>query len=337
MERLKRRCLAASFSGHLVLLLALMMTPLLISKKALPVSMPTITYIPATILENIVGTGGNRSSVPGNRESDSAGRVASPPIPRRAESAANPPLAPEKPDKQPSVEPEKVAIEPSKIKKISVPETPPQMKPTAKLVVPEMTPVVRKPAPSKTDKENEPQTTQKPAVSSKPSIEPNLKLTKSRDDKGEERAKARQEQMAEAVRRAGEERTALVDSVASRIGSSLSGGVSVQGLSAIGSGVGGDGYASYGQVLMSVYQKAWMEPSEIEGNQHAVKTEITVGRDGRVISARVVERCRSEAVNKSVQRALDRVRFIAPFPSGMNDLTKTFLLDFDLQSKRNAG
>jgi hypothetical protein len=41
-------------------------------------------------------------------------------------------------------------------------------------------------------------------------------------------------------------------------------------------------------------------------------------------------------VDKSVQRTLDRVTFIAPFPEGAKDKQRTYTINFNLKAKRLA-
>ncbi len=342
MERLKNRCLVASFSGHFLLLLALLVGPLLITKRDIPMGMPVITYIPANVLEGIIGTGGQSGG--GTAGSDShPPKQGMPPKPQPPpRNSITPPLVAEITEIPRTSPPQRSPSKPSKPKSEHEAEKEAELRPLPKTVIPDLTPLQQKKRLSQREKKNEPQPN-KEATSetgskstSKSSVQPNLKRAKNQIDEGVEKAK-RDFELAEASRRAGEERGALINSVAQKIGSGVGVGLSTEGLSGIGIGIGGDGHASYGQVVMGIYQKAWMEPADVEGTQHVVKAVVIVGRDGRVISARIVGSCRSETMNRSVQRALDGVRFIAPFPSEMKDLSKLFPLSFDLQAKRNAG
>ena len=56
-----------------------------------------------------------------------------------------------------------------------------------------------------------------------------------------------------------------------------------------------------------------------------------------VISARVVTRSGDASVDRSVERGLERVTFIGPFPDGAKEPEKTFILTFNLKSKRMNG
>jgi len=69
----------------------------------------------------------------------------------------------------------------------------------------------------------------------------------------------------------------------------------------------------------------------------SVKTEITIARSGNIVSARVTRKSGNASMDRSVQRALDRVRFIAPFPEGATDSERTIILNFNLKSKRQIG
>jgi hypothetical protein len=42
-------------------------------------------------------------------------------------------------------------------------------------------------------------------------------------------------------------------------------------------------------------------------------------------------------VDASVQRTLDRVKFIAPFPEGATEKERTYIINFNLKAKRMLG
>ena len=68
-----------------------------------------------------------------------------------------------------------------------------------------------------------------------------------------------------------------------------------------------------------------------------VTVRVVINRSGKVTSARILERSSSAVMNRTVQRALDDVRFVAPFPEGAKDTERSFKIIFNLQSKRSAG
>lgn len=89
-------------------------------------------------------------------------------------------------------------------------------------------------------------------------------------------------------------------------------------------------FANYASLVVTVYQRTWQPliPKSVNRSRIA-KVSVTVRRDGRVISSRIVRRTGNAALDRSVQRALDRVKTIGrPFPSGSSEAQRTFTLDF---------
>ena len=93
-------------------------------------------------------------------------------------------------------------------------------------------------------------------------------------------------------------------------------------------------YANYGNVVISIYTEAWILPDTAASDETNVKVSVTIARDGRVISAHIVDRSGDAAVNRSVQNTLDRVKEIAPFPDGSSDKERTYIINFNLKAKR---
>ncbi|MGD0253769.1 MAG: TonB family protein, partial [Verrucomicrobiota bacterium] len=75
-------------------------------------------------------------------------------------------------------------------------------------------------------------------------------------------------------------------------------------------------YANYASVVKSVYEQAWQPPDDAANDEANVKVTVTIASDGTVISARVLTPSGDPGLDASVQRTLDRVTFIAPFPEG---------------------
>jgi TonB family protein len=119
--------------------------------------------------------------------------------------------------------------------------------------------------------------------------------------------------------------------------SELRGGLA--GATEVGVGGGGPAYASYWQALKTIYTDAWTPPEDLTDDIAKVRAEITVARNGRVISARIVPGGRSgiPSLDRSVQEALDRVRDVPPFPEEAEDNERTFKLLFDPKLKRGLG
>ncbi|MGA2854249.1 MAG: energy transducer TonB, partial [Verrucomicrobiota bacterium] len=77
-------------------------------------------------------------------------------------------------------------------------------------------------------------------------------------------------------------------------------------------------YANYASVVKSIYDRAWTLPDTIAGDEN-ITVKVTIASDGTVISSHIIERSGDAPVDNSVQRALDRVSFVAPFPEGSSD------------------
>jgi TonB family protein len=96
-------------------------------------------------------------------------------------------------------------------------------------------------------------------------------------------------------------------------------------------------YADYGSIVKSKYDAAWTPPDNAADDEANVKVSVTIGSDGTVISAHITNKSGDASVDDSVQRALDRVTFIAPFPEGSTDKQRTYIINFNLKAKRMLG
>lgn len=94
-------------------------------------------------------------------------------------------------------------------------------------------------------------------------------------------------------------------------------------------------YANYASVVKSIYDRAWTLPDSIANDDENVKVIVTITSDGTVISARIIERAGDAPVDASVQRTLDRVKFVAPFPEGSTDKERTYTINFNPQIKKS--
>ncbi len=113
----------------------------------------------------------------------------------------------------------------------------------------------------------------------------------------------------------------------------------LSGITAIGDpgAGGGESYAGYDQVVRSIYWHAWVPPEETASDNAIVRATITISNDGNVIAAKIVAPSPDSSVNSSVQRTLDRVGFIRPFPEGAKEKQRVYQLKFDLRAKRLSG
>jgi protein TonB len=147
------------------------------------------------------------------------------------------------------------------------------------------------------------------------------------DKKAEAQAKAAREAAAARQKAAKE-----IASAAQQLKSGFSQGTKVDI-----SGPGGETYADYAQFVKSVYEDAWIVTDELMDDDSTVKVSVTIAKSGHVVSAHVERHSSNSVLDKSVQRALDKVRFVAPFPPGATDEQRTFLINFNLKAKRLLG
>ena len=102
-------------------------------------------------------------------------------------------------------------------------------------------------------------------------------------------------------------------------------------------GTGSVSYANYASVVKSIYEQAWTPPDDTASDDAIAKVSVTIGRDGAVISSRILNPSGDASVDRSVQRTLDRVNFVAPFPDGAREKERTFIINFNLKAKRLLG
>lgn len=86
---------------------------------------------------------------------------------------------------------------------------------------------------------------------------------------------------------------------------------------------------AYPRVVMEAYYRAWKPPGSRPSREHAATVSVTILRDGRVISARIVRSSGDVWMDKSVRDALDKVRVVAPFENGAKEKSRTFVINFD--------
>ena len=99
----------------------------------------------------------------------------------------------------------------------------------------------------------------------------------------------------------------------------------------------GEAYASYASAVKSVYEQAWIPPEDTTDDNAITKVTVTIGNTGKVLSASIIRPSGETVVDRSVQRTLDRVTFIAPFPEGAKEKQRTYTINFNLKAKRGLG
>ena len=79
--------------------------------------------------------------------------------------------------------------------------------------------------------------------------------------------------------------------------------------------------ANYESLIRRKYVDATIHPGTISGDP-VVKVQLVIARNGNVISARIIGVSGLASWDRAVQKALDRVKRIAPFPAGMSGAKK---------------
>jgi TonB family protein len=100
---------------------------------------------------------------------------------------------------------------------------------------------------------------------------------------------------------------------------------------------GGEAFVNYDTVIFNAYYRAWTTPDVTTHNLADTYAKIIVQRDGTVTFAEIVNKSGDTATDRSVQRALDSVRHLPPFPPGAHDTEQSFIIRFNLKAKQEDG
>ena len=184
--------------------------------------------------------------------------------------------------------------------------TPPKPKPV-KITKPKTTPP--RPKPVKTTKP-------------KPQIKVNLKPTIRRPDSSKVKA---QQEAAERARKANAKRQETLNNSINRLSSNLSGST------AVNAPLGRLAAANYESLIRKKYMDATFHPGAINRDP-VVKVRLVIARSGNVLSAQIINNSGVTSWDRAVQKSLDRVKHIAPFPKSISGSKKTFTLNFNSRS-----
>ena len=200
---------------------------------------------------------------------------------------------------------------------------PPKPKPV-KITKPKPKPVPPKPKPVKITKPKPKPVPPKPkpVKITKPQITVNLKPTVRRPDSSKIKA---QQEAAERARRAEAERQQAINRSINKIDSKLS------GATAVNAPLGRMAAANYESLIRKKYMDATFHPGAISGDP-VVKVGLVIARSGSVLSARIINSSGVTSWDRAVQKSLDRVKHIAPFPKAISGSQKTFTLNFNSRS-----
>jgi TonB family protein len=190
---------------------------------------------------------------------------------------------------------------------------------------PKVAPKIQKPDPEAFEAKTEPKT-------HKPQINTTLVTRKPNVKTPSKEATAATEQ--QALERQQADRRRLAQKFANVAQNILEGTSSATTIEEFGPGTGGPAYASYAAWVRQVYENAWDLPEDTTANNAVAKATVTIASDGTVISHELTQRSGDGPVDRSVQRTLDKVKFIAPFPDGAKEKERTYIIKFMPRIKR---
>jgi TonB family protein len=99
-------------------------------------------------------------------------------------------------------------------------------------------------------------------------------------------------------------------------------------------GPGGSAFVNYAYYVKETYENAWRTPSQAIRNAPDVEVEVTIARDGTVLSSTIKKKSGIAALDNSVQEALNRVRQVREFPEAAKDAKRTFRIVYSLTQTR---
>jgi TonB family protein len=301
MNRLQKKCVLATVGAHLLLIVILFVGPAFFSPKSKVDDLQVLVVIPANLIDAQFNSGVANAAPP-------PPAPVAPPQPVPVAPAVTPPpvvppvVAP--PTPAPAPEPEKV-------------EKTEPVKPPDKLPPDDVTPVEKKSTRAPDHK-----------------IQINTQLVARVSPRNNAAATAQAEARAEAraAARAQQRRAQAFQSALQELKGGFTSATVVDA-----PGTGSAAYANYRDVVGSIYYAAWTPPDDAANDDAITRVSVTIANDGTVVTARIITPSGDAGVDNSIQRALDRVTFIAPFPEGATEKERTFIIKFNLKAKRMLG
>ena len=300
MNKLQKKCVLATAGLHLLLLVILFLGPGFFHRQIPPDTLPTLKVIPANAVDAALNSGSTAATP--------APVTPTPPAP-----VATP--LPEPTPTPPTPEPAKPVVTPE-------PAPQPDPQPTK---------------PVEPDVPDQPDDTPDPTPAPKPVKHHDISLTlversvpkkHVHDTTAEDQAAAEEKEERAAAHR----RALAIARVTGSIEHNLTESTEVTV-----PGPGAQSYANYGQIVKSIYENAWNPPDSADSDDASPKVRVVISRDGSVISAHIITPSGDKDLDDSVQRTLDRVTFIRPFPEGATENQRSYIINFNLKAKRMLG
>jgi TonB family protein len=99
---------------------------------------------------------------------------------------------------------------------------------------------------------------------------------------------------------------------------------------------GGEAFVSYDNVVFNAYYNAW-RPEVATRRLPVAVVKIVVSRNGSITSSEFVTKSGDPMLDRSVQRALDAVKDLPPFPPNATAAERSFIITFDPKALQSAG
>lgn len=327
MTRLQKRCLVTSAATHALLLALLIFAPGFRSPRTeLLADGPALSLVPGELIDAALAPGPppalepSRSPDPTPPAAHSTPPVARAAEPERASAPEVPPPDPTPPPPDKSTH--RVKAPPEAKVDLPITEGGSFVLPAAEKESPKKPPVKEKPKFNFNDA--------KPVKNPTPNLRlPDRDKFKPADrgaDEGPAKPDTRMRDLAK--------------SIASAAGSLEKGAsrgtieISVGGAGGGGGGGGGGGNSTYAWLVRQAYSNAWLSPQDVTDELATVEVEVTVRRDGKILTSRITKRSGIGSLDRSVQNALNKVFQIPPFEAGATEDQRTFPIDFNLRSRR---
>ena len=89
---------------------------------------------------------------------------------------------------------------------------------------------------------------------------------------------------------------------------------------------------SSGQSVQAAFDQVWNTKTNAKTATESivVKARVVIARDGKVLSAKIIQPSGDLEIDKSVQKTLDRVKNVGRFSADMKDSQKTYIISFRL-------
>jgi TonB family protein len=295
MNRLQKKCVIGTAGIHLLLFLILIVGPAFYNRQPRPDDMQVLDVIPANLVDAAVNSG--------------------------VKNAQPPPPTPVQPQPQPPTPPQ------------------PQYTPPTPRIVQPPPPAPPTPAPTPSPsllKEFEHYLMSKPAPSVTPDMTPTQKPVKHQDNTDNikidltkvKRISVPKTSTASDNAATARELNKELKSLKNSLSSSTK--VEVSGFSSASS-------AQYAAAVKSIYERALRPnaPDQVTHNNENTVVKVTVGNDGTVISSEIISPSGDPAWDNAVQRTLNQVTFIAPFPDGDTRKERSFNINFNPQVEQS--